>query len=58
MDQSWRDKISQAFIDITNDAEGAKIIKDIYTHVGYVAGDDKNFEPVRKYAEAVGQEIK
>lgn len=58
MDQSWRDKISQAFIDITNDAEGAKIIKDIYTHVGYVAGDDKNFDPVREYAEAVGQEIK
>ncbi|KAF9119544.1 hypothetical protein BGX30_003774, partial [Mortierella sp. GBA39] len=57
MDQSWRDKISQAFIDITNDAEGAQIIKDIYTHVGYAKGDDKNFDPVREYAEAVGQEI-
>ncbi|OXL85445.1 phosphonate-binding protein [Paenibacillus sp. SSG-1] len=58
MDQSWRDKSSQAFIDITNDAEGAQIIKDIYTHVGYAKGDDKNFDPVREYAEAVGQEIK
>jgi len=58
MDQSWRDKISQAFIDITNDTEGAQIIKDIYTHVGYIKGDDKNFEPVREYAKAVGQEIK
>ncbi|WP_152393426.1 phosphate/phosphite/phosphonate ABC transporter substrate-binding protein [Paenibacillus guangzhouensis] len=58
MDQSWRDKISQAFIDITNDAEGAKIIKDIYTHVGYVKGDDNNFDSVREYAKAVGQEIK
>ncbi|WP_314585161.1 phosphate/phosphite/phosphonate ABC transporter substrate-binding protein [Paenibacillus terrigena] len=58
MDQSWRDKISQAFIDITNDTDGAQIIKDIYTHVGYVKGDDKNFEPVREYAKAVGQEIK
>ncbi|MFD0618726.1 phosphate/phosphite/phosphonate ABC transporter substrate-binding protein [Paenibacillus sp. GCM10027629] len=58
MDQSWRDKISQAFIDITNDTDGAKIIKEIYTHVGYVKGDDKNFDSVREYAKAVGQEIK
>ena len=58
MDQAWRDKISQAFIDIGNDPEGQKIIEEIYTHVGYEKGDDKNFEPVRKYAEAVGQATK
>lgn len=58
MSQEWRDKISQAFIAITEDPEGAQIIKDIYTHVGYTPGDDKNFDPVRKYAEAVGQKIK
>ncbi|WP_314591994.1 phosphate/phosphite/phosphonate ABC transporter substrate-binding protein [Paenibacillus terrigena] len=58
MDQSWRDKISLAFMDITNDKDGAKIIKEIYTHVGYVKGDDKNFDSVREYAKAVGQEIK
>jgi len=58
MDQAWRDKISQAFIDIGNDPEGQKVIEEIYTHVGYEKGDDKNFEPVRKYAEAVGQATK
>lgn len=58
MDQAWRDKISQAFIDITKDPEGATIIKDIYTHVGYEKGEDKNFGPVREYAEEVGQAIK
>ncbi|MFD1888526.1 phosphate/phosphite/phosphonate ABC transporter substrate-binding protein [Paenibacillus wenxiniae] len=55
MDQTWRDKISQAFIDIGNDPEGQKIIEDIYTHVGYEKGDDKNFDPVREYAKEVGQ---
>ncbi len=55
MDQAWRDKISQAFIDIGNDPEGQKIIEDIYTHVGYEKGDDKNFDPVREYAKEVGQ---
>lgn len=58
MDKAWRDKISQAFIDIGNDPEGSKIIQEIYSHVGYEKGDDKNFEPVRKYAEAVGQATK
>jgi phosphonate transport system substrate-binding protein len=58
MNQEWRDKIAQAFIAITEDPEGAQIVKDIYTHVGYVAGDDANFAPVRDYAEAVGQKIK
>lgn len=58
MSQEWRDKISQAFIAITEDPEGAQIVKDIYTHVGYVAGKDANFTPVREYAKAVGQKIK
>ncbi|WP_138495058.1 phosphate/phosphite/phosphonate ABC transporter substrate-binding protein [Paenibacillus pinistramenti] len=58
MDQAWKDKIAQAFIDIGNDPEGQKIIQDIYTHVGYEKGDDKNFDPVREYAKEVGQEIK
>ncbi|AJS58784.1 phosphate/phosphite/phosphonate ABC transporter substrate-binding protein [Paenibacillus sp. IHBB 10380] len=58
MSQEWREKISQAFIAITEDPEGAQIVKDIYTHVGYEVGDDSNFTPVREYAEAVGQKIK
>ncbi|MDY8095756.1 phosphate/phosphite/phosphonate ABC transporter substrate-binding protein [Paenibacillus polymyxa] len=58
MDQAWRDKISQAFIDIAKDPAGGEIIKEIYTHVGYEKGDDKNFDSVREYAEAVGQAVK
>lgn len=58
MDQAWRDKISQAFIDIAKDPAGGEIIKEIYTHVGYEKGDDKNFDSVREYAKAVGQAVK
>ncbi|WP_325048397.1 phosphate/phosphite/phosphonate ABC transporter substrate-binding protein [Paenibacillus sp. CAA11] len=53
MDNEWRTKIQQAFMDIVKDPEGGQIIKDIYTHAGYTPGDDKNFEPVREYAKLV-----
>ncbi|ERI92565.1 phosphate/phosphite/phosphonate ABC transporter, periplasmic binding protein [Clostridiales bacterium oral taxon 876 str. F0540] len=53
MDEAWKDKISQAFIDIAKDPEGQKIVKDIYTHVGYVKSSDKNFDVVREYQKAV-----
>jgi phosphonate transport system substrate-binding protein len=53
MDQAWKDKISDAFIAIGKDPEGQKIVKDIYTHVGYVKATDKNFDVVREYQKAV-----
>jgi phosphonate transport system substrate-binding protein len=53
MDQAWKDKIAEAFIAIGKDPEGLKIIKDIYTHVGYIKSEDKNFETVRKYQKDV-----
>ncbi|MBL4936821.1 phosphate/phosphite/phosphonate ABC transporter substrate-binding protein [Clostridium sp. YIM B02515] len=53
MDEAWKDKISQAFIDIAKDPDGQKIVKDIYTHVGYVKSSDKNFDVVREYQKAV-----
>lgn len=53
MDQAWKDKLTDAFIAIGKDPEGQKIVKDIYTHVGYIKSDDKNFEVVREYQKAV-----
>lgn len=55
MDQAWRDKIAQAFIDIGKDPEGAKIIFDVYSHRGYVKSDDKKFDVVREYSKSIGQ---
>lgn len=55
MDQAWRDKIAQAFIDIGKDPEGAKIIFDVYSHRGYMKSDDKKFDVVREYSKLIGQ---
>ncbi|WP_172252105.1 phosphate/phosphite/phosphonate ABC transporter substrate-binding protein [Saccharibacillus deserti] len=57
MTDEWKTKISDAFIALGEDPEGQKIINDVYTHVGYVKGDDANFKIVRESAEAVGQKI-
>ncbi|GMX63113.1 phosphate/phosphite/phosphonate ABC transporter substrate-binding protein [Paenibacillus elgii] len=55
MDQTWRDKIAQAFIDIGKDPEGGKIIFDVYSHRGYMKSDDKKFDVVREYSKGIGQ---
>lgn len=56
MSQEWREKIQQAFIDIGKDEEGHAIIKDIYSHEGYVKSEDKIFDIVREYGEKVKTE--
>lgn len=53
MDQAWKDKVADAFIAIGKDPEGQKIVKDIYSHIGYVKSNDKNFDIVREYQKAV-----
>ncbi|WP_442956193.1 phosphate/phosphite/phosphonate ABC transporter substrate-binding protein [Paenibacillus sp. USHLN196] len=53
MNADWTAKIKQAFIDIGKDTEGHQIIKEIYTHEGYVESDDSKFEIVRQYGEKV-----
>lgn len=55
MDADFRKKLSDAFIAIGKDPEGKKIIADVYSHQGYVASDDKNFNIVREYAKKIGQ---
>lgn len=52
----WKEKITDAFINIGKDPEGLEIIRDVYTHEGYVKSDDSNFEVVRQYAEKYGLE--
>ncbi|UFT99076.1 phosphate/phosphite/phosphonate ABC transporter substrate-binding protein [Radiobacillus kanasensis] len=56
MDKEWVDKITEAFINIGESEEGHKIIKEIYTHEGYVESDDSKFDIVRDYAERVKTE--
>ncbi|WP_236420246.1 MULTISPECIES: phosphate/phosphite/phosphonate ABC transporter substrate-binding protein [unclassified Paenibacillus] len=56
MNADWSAKLKQAFIDIGKDPEGHEIIKEIYTHEGYVESDDSKFEIVRQYGEKVKTE--
>ncbi len=56
MSAEWVDKIKKAFIDIGKDEEGHAIIKEIYTHEGYVESKDSHFEIVRQYNEKVKTE--
>ncbi len=58
MDEKWKDKISQAFIDIAKDPEGSKLVKDLYAHAGYVKSNDKNFDTVREYQKVLSSENK
>jgi phosphonate transport system substrate-binding protein len=56
MDEDLRKDIQEAFINIGKDEEGEKIIRDIYTHEGYVKSDDSKFEIVREYGDKVKTE--
>ncbi|MBL0387021.1 phosphate/phosphite/phosphonate ABC transporter substrate-binding protein [Tumebacillus sp. ITR2] len=50
----FKTKVADAFKKIMSTDEGKKIGMDIYNFDGLVAGDDKNFDPVRKMIEATG----
>lgn len=53
MDPEWRKKLQDAFIAIGESEEGRKIIKEVYSHEGYVKSDDSKFDIVREYGEKV-----
>ncbi|WP_028402683.1 phosphate/phosphite/phosphonate ABC transporter substrate-binding protein [Ectobacillus panaciterrae] len=53
MDKAWVEKVQKAFIEIGKDEEGHKIIKDVYSHEGYVKSDDSKFDIVREYGKKV-----
>lgn len=50
-------KITAAFIAIGEDPEGQEIIRDIYSHEGYVESQDSNFDIVRDYEVKVSEEV-
>ena len=56
MNPEWAEKIKEAFISLGSDPEGYQIIKDIYTHEGYVESEDSVFNIVREYNEKVKTE--
>ncbi|THF84281.1 phosphate/phosphite/phosphonate ABC transporter substrate-binding protein [Cohnella fermenti] len=56
MNAEWVKKLQDAFIDIGKSEDGHAIIKDIYTHEGYVVSDDSKFDIVRDYGERVKTE--
>lgn len=56
MDPAWKEKIQEAFIEIGQDEEGRNIVRDIYSHEGYVKSEDSVFDIVREYGEKVRTE--
>jgi len=56
MNAEWIKKIQDAFIAIGQDEEGHAIIKEIYSHEGYVVSEDSVFNIVREYGEKVKTE--
>lgn len=56
MNPEWSEKLQNAFIEIGKDEEGRGIIREIYSHEGYVKSQDSVFEIVREYGEKVKAE--
>lgn len=57
INDDMKEKITKAFIEIGKDEEGQEIIRDIYSHEGYVESQDSNFDIVREYEEKVSKEV-
>ena len=53
MSNKWKNKISQAFINISHTKKGKQIISDNYGHQGYEKAKDSDFDTVRKYRDFV-----
>ena len=46
-----KEKIKQAFIDISNNPDEIAIMDDIYSHKGYAEAVDSEYDEVREYLE-------
>lgn len=53
MSAEWKVNIKDAFIDISKDPTGKKILNDVYSHVGYISSNDNKFDIVREYKRLV-----
>ncbi|TCP69394.1 phosphate/phosphite/phosphonate ABC transporter substrate-binding protein [Baia soyae] len=49
IDPELKNKVTQAFLDLSNDPKAVEIFRSIYTHEGYVKTDDSKFASVREY---------
>ncbi|WP_217588870.1 phosphate/phosphite/phosphonate ABC transporter substrate-binding protein [Lentibacillus saliphilus] len=49
--------LTDAFVAIGKDEEGREIIRDVYSHEGYISSEDSNFDIVREYEETVSNEV-
>lgn len=53
MSAEWKENITDAFIDISKDSNGKKIIDEVYSHVNYIKSNDNKFDIVREYKRLV-----
>lgn len=51
LSDAWRKKISNAFLKVAADPDGAKVINQLFSHVGYVKADDSAFNIIREYSQ-------
>jgi phosphonate transport system substrate-binding protein len=49
MDNTWKKKIQDAFIQIGQDPNGRKVLEDIYSIEGFSPSDDSKFNIIREY---------
>lgn len=53
MSPEWKVNIKDAFIDISKNPTGRKILNDVYSHASYIQSDDNKFDIVREYKRLV-----
>ncbi|MBM7870671.1 phosphonate transport system substrate-binding protein [Clostridium pascui] len=53
MSPEWKTNINDAFINISKDPVGRKILNDVYSHAGYIKSTDNKFDIVREYKRLV-----
>ncbi|WP_093334812.1 phosphate/phosphite/phosphonate ABC transporter substrate-binding protein [Salibacterium halotolerans] len=57
INEDLKQAVTDAFIKIGKSEEGRQIIRDIYSHEGYVESQDSNFDTVREYQNKVNTEV-
>lgn len=53
MNKDWKDKISNAFVNISKSEAGQNVIGEIYGHEGYRKAQDTDFDKVREYRNKI-----
>ena len=58
LDEALAKKIEQVFIDLSRDAEGKKMLRELYQIDGFVPASDKDYDPVREAFKIAGISLK